>query len=210
MQMLVVSATELEIAPFLSSKPSIDFLITGVGSPACIYQLQKKLHSKTFDLVIQAGIAGAFGNGLALGETVLVQKEIFADLGAIENNQLKSVFDMGLAENNDTPYTNGWLVNELPLLQKSNLKKVPGITVNTVSDNKYLADLYTNKYHAAVETMEGASLHYVCLQEKIPFLQLRSISNRVGERDKNKWEMQDAIQHLNAELVTIINLTTAG
>jgi futalosine hydrolase len=31
--------------------------------------------------------------------------------------------------------------------------------------------------------MEGAALHFVCLQEDISFIQLRAISNFVGERD---------------------------
>jgi futalosine hydrolase len=52
--------------------------------------------------------------------------------------------------------------------------------------------------------MEGAALHYVALMEKIPFLQLRSLSNFVGERDKNKWLMKEAIINLNLELQSLI------
>jgi futalosine hydrolase len=52
--------------------------------------------------------------------------------------------------------------------------------------------------------MEGAALHYICLQQKIKFLQLRSISNTVGERDKQKWEMKKATTNLNMELKKII------
>jgi futalosine hydrolase len=52
--------------------------------------------------------------------------------------------------------------------------------------------------------MEGAALHYVCLQQEINFLQLRSISNIVGERDKQKWEMKEAIANLNMELKKIL------
>ncbi len=48
--------------------------------------------------------------------------------------------------------------------------------------------------------MEGAALHYVCLQEQIPFVQIRSVSNYVGERDKTKWKMKEAIENLNTEL----------
>ena len=36
--------------------------------------------------------------------------------------------------------------------------------------------------------MEGAALHYACIMEHIPFIQLRAVSNFVGERDKNKLE----------------------
>ena len=45
--------------------------------------------------------------------------------------------------------------------------------------------------------MEGAALHYTCLMEKIPFIQLRSISNYIAERDKTKWDMKRSIINLN-------------
>jgi futalosine hydrolase len=53
--------------------------------------------------------------------------------------------------------------------------------------------------------MEGGGLHYVCLQEKIPFLQLRSISNDIGERDKTKWDIRTAIANLNARLIDLFD-----
>jgi futalosine hydrolase len=40
--------------------------------------------------------------------------------------------------------------------------------------------------------MEGAALHMVCLENKIPFLQIRGISNWIGERDKSKWKIAEA------------------
>jgi futalosine hydrolase len=52
--------------------------------------------------------------------------------------------------------------------------------------------------------MEGSALHYVCLMENIPFIQLRSISNYIGERNKKKWDMQDSIKNLNNELVKLV------
>jgi futalosine hydrolase len=57
---------------------------------------------------------------------------------------------------------------------------------------------------ADIESMEGAALHYVALLENIPFLQIRSLSNFAGERDKSKWEMNKAISCLNLELQRII------
>ena len=60
------------------------------------------------------------------------------------------------------------------------------------------------KFGADIESMEGAAFHYVCLQEKIKFLQLRSISNIAGERDKTKWTMKEAIVNLNIELKKLV------
>jgi len=55
-----------------------------------------------------------------------------------------------------------------------------------------------------VESMEGGGLHYVCLQEHIPFLQLRSVSNAIGERDKTKWDIKAAITNLNTRLMVLL------
>ena len=53
--------------------------------------------------------------------------------------------------------------------------------------------------------MECAALHYVCLQQNVPFLQIRSVSNEVGERDKSKWKIKEAVENLNNELIKILN-----
>ncbi len=213
MQILVVSATKLEIAPFLLQnelEAQYDFLITGVGVPACLYQLQKKLLQKKYDFVIQAGIAGSFTTEIPLGETVVVQKDIFADMGAIEKNQFTTLFEMGLISKNEFPYHEGWLENNAEFFIKTTLKSVNAITVNTVSDKLETTGLYTKLFNAQIESMEGAALHYVCLQENVKFLQLRSISNEVGERNKAHWKMKEAILHLNNTLSDIIKQITAG
>ncbi len=38
----------------------------------------------------------------------------------------------------------------------------------------------------------------------IPFLQVRTVSNYVGERDKNNWETEKAILHLNKKLHDVV------
>lgn len=203
MQILVVAATEMEIAPFLAQHISVDHLITGVGVPACMYRLQKKVQQKKYDCIIQAGIAGSFTQNIALGETVLVERDCFADLGIFENNKLISLFDAGFVNKNEMPYKNGWLVNETGLLNHFSLPKLTAVTVNMVTEQKMLIDEYRKLYEPAIETMEGAALHYTCLMENIPFLQLRTISNMVGERDKSKWKILEAVHNLNNHLLEI-------
>lgn len=203
MQILVISATQMEIAPYLSSPEPVDHLITGVGTPACIYRLQKQLQHKNYDCVIQAGIGGTFDANLALGETVLVKEDCFADLGIFEKGRLIPLFETGFVDRNETPYQDGWLKNESSLVSRFSLPKKRGVTVNMVSEDSMLIEQYRTIYKAEVESMEGAALHYVCLLEKIPFMQLRSISNLVGERDKTKWTIAAAVRNLNNHLVEI-------
>lgn len=205
MQILVVSATSLEIAPFLSGDIYCDYLITGVGSPACLYHLGKKLQTKKYEVVVQAGIAGTFANAPKPGKCVLVKKDLFADVGVFEQASFSTLNELSLADNNQPPYGNGWLVNGHPILTSGILPAVTAITVNLVSDHTLpLNEMFKEKYGAEIESMEGAALHYLCLQEKVPFLQLRSISNMVGERDKSNWMMKEAINHLNDNLQKLL------
>ncbi len=203
MNLLIVAATQLEIEPFLRENYKVDILITGVGIPATVLFLTKKIIEKKYDLVIQAGIGGTF-NSIQLGEVVLVKQDAFGDLGIEENGYFSTLFENGFLNKNDFPFTNGWLVNNNPIFEKNKLLIEKAVTINKLTDDHLKIENIRQKYSPAVESMEGAAFHYVCLQQKINFLQIRGISNMVGERDKTKWQMKKAIQNLNKELLKIV------
>ena len=199
MSVLVVAATKYEIAPFLDEYPTADYLITGVGAPITMYHLSEKISEKKYDLIIQVGVAGIYTNKLSLGDVVVVKKDCFADIAVIENKELKSVFDIGLADKNEFPFKEGWLVNESDLIQNKN--GVTALTVNLLSEESTHINYLLQKYDADIESMEGAVLHYIGLKKNIPFIQIRGISNQVGERDKTKWKMTEAIESSNEMLI---------
>ena len=97
------------------------------------------------------------------------------------------------------------MLNTHEYLRHSGLPAVKAITVNKLSDSELQKQQYIIAFDADIESMEGAALHYVCLQENIPFLQIRSVSNYIGERDKTKWKLKEAIENLNSELISLIN-----
>lgn len=204
MKLLIVAATEFEIEPFLKRKDNAEILITGVGIPATVFHLTKKLSEKKYDFLIQAGIAGTFNDNDDLAEVVEVKEDAFADLGIEENRNFKTLFETGFINKNDFPYTNGWLINSHSIFGKNILRRVKGITVNKIGNDQLQNRMIREKFSPDVESMEGAAFHYVCLQQKINFLQLRSISNHVGERDKSKWKLKESVENLNKELLKII------
>ena len=204
MNLLIVAATEFEIEPFLKKKNKTEVLITGVGIPATVFHLTGKLLEKKYEFVIQAGIAGKFNRQFDLAEVVSVKEDAFADLGIEENGSFYSLFEKEFIGANDFPYTDGWLVNNSSFLKKIDLSTAKGITVNKVGDNDLQNRMMKGKYAADIESMEGAAFHYVCMQQEVNFLQLRSISNEVGERNKSKWKLKAAIENLNTELLKII------
>jgi futalosine hydrolase len=92
------------------------------------------------------------------------------------------------------------------LLKRTGLKLVKGISVNQVTVAPAAINRYKAQFGPVTESMEGAALHYVCLMENIPFLQIRGISNYIGERDKKKWKMDMAITNLNRELIRLLEI----
>lgn len=208
---LVVAATAKEIEPFIGlaragNFTNVDILISGIGLAASTYHLTKQLALKKYELVIQPGVAGCFDLIINLGQVVAVKQDTIADQSVVELEKLKTLFDLKLVPQHQYPYQKGWLINpNNEILKQSELKLVKGISVNQISTSKQMIKFYRDVFDPVTESMEGAALHYVCLMENIPFLQIRSISNYIGERNKEKWNMMDSIINLNNALIRIIS-----
>jgi futalosine hydrolase len=210
---LVAAATAKEINPFIQSirkgrlsKNNIDVLISGIGLTASTYHFTKQLRLKKYDLVIQAGVAGSFDRKIPPGAVVAIKQDAIADQSVIELEKLRTLFDLNLVPQDQHPYKKGWLKNpNNETLKKTKLKTVKGISVNQISTSKQIIRFYRDVFDPATESMEGAALHYVCLMEKVPFVQIRAISNYIGERNKKKWDMNESIANLNVALLTLIN-----
>jgi len=199
MKILLVSATQLEIQEYVLSAPHHDILITGVGLHAAVFELTRLLHHNRYDLVIQAGVAGAFtASKLKLGDVVAVEKDAFGDMGAFEEKQLLSLQQLDLSTEKE------WWGNSNPLLKKLAFPTVKSITISTIADDDTYINALIDKWSPDIESMEGAALHYVCTKLNMPFLQLRAVSNFVGERDKNKWMLAGAITNLNNAVKKLI------
>ena len=180
-------------------------LITGVGAVATTYSLTHNINNQRPDLIIQAGIAGCFRE-YKPGKTLAIAEDGIGDMGVWENNRFNTIFDLKLADDNQPPFTNRSLVNpNQKLLELSELEQAKAITVNEITTDTKRIEWYQQNGSPVVESMEGAAFHYVCLQENIPFIQLRSVSNYIGERDKTKWNIQHAIANLNEKLILLLN-----
>jgi futalosine hydrolase len=44
--------------------------------------------------------------------------------------------------------------------------------------------------------------------ENLPFVQMRGISNYIGERNRKKWNVNESINNLNYELIKFITQLT--
>ncbi|MFM8591845.1 MAG: hypothetical protein ACKOA3_02985 [Sphingomonadales bacterium] len=212
MNCLVVAATPLEIAPLIEQLPTaipknreVDILITGIGLIATTYALQRQFNIKRPDLVIQAGVGGCFDKRMALGAVMAIKQDCVADQSVVELKKLKTLFDLQLVPANQFPYKKGWLRNPWKGLRTLGIRSVSAISVNEITTDPRRVLLYKKLFAPVIESMEGAALHYVCLQEQVPFLQLRSVSNYIAERNKKNWNMHKAVAELNNTLLNVLN-----
>jgi futalosine hydrolase len=211
MLLLLVSATTFEIRETIQWLDDnalhhklwkSDLLISGIGQLQTTYALQKKAGFRRPDLVIQAGFGGG-QNSEDIGKVYAIGSEQMADLGAIDRQGFLNLFELGLEKPDKFPYKNGKLINPyLELLEWTGLPVLDGITVNEIKSADFAGFQRNNR--PIVESMEGAALHYVCLMENIPFLQIRSVSNVTGDRDKTRWKLKEAGQNLHNSLVCLI------
>jgi futalosine hydrolase len=216
MRVIITAATHGEWMPCFqkinpkyvgnSKKFSVGFHESGIGMLASSVSLMKMFVQETPTLIIQVGIAGCFDKKIPLGKVFAVKDDFAGDIGVMENKVWKDLFDMKFDKPNDAPYEKKSLPN--PWLKQYNLLNLPtkkSVTVNTISTDKNKIDLFSGRYKAVLESMEGASLHYIGRDLTIPFIQIRAVSNYIGERDKSKWNMQEAIYNLNETLLEFLD-----
>jgi futalosine hydrolase len=211
MHLLLMSATDLEItetATWLSNhaldlnalRPKL--LISGIGQLQTAYALQNRIRLERPGLVIQAGIGGGPAND-DIGTVYAIGSEQIADLGVMEKTGFTNIFEMGLENPNRFPFRDGRLDNPYKsLIEWTGLPVIDGITVNGIRSSDPV-DFQRNPARV-VESMEGAALHYVCLMEKVPFVQIRAVSNKTGDRDKSRWKIKESLKNLHREVVVMI------
>lgn len=205
-KILICSATQFETAPLqdlinldrnegVYAWNEVSFHTTGVGILGSCFAFYKLIIDLKPDLIIQVGIAGSFHKNAPLGQSVLVGAESMGSSGVMESGEWKDIFDLKLANPDKTPFLKGVLTNPwLSQWQLPGLSVVNAITVDEISTDPKKIELLVHKYDCFLESMEGASLHYVALQFQIPFLQIRGISNMVGDRNKDNWKIKESIE----------------
>ena len=221
MKILLCAATPFEIAPalqwleenfpireegfFEKNELAVFPLITGVGMASTSFHTGRFLMQNLPELAINAGIAGAFEHTVQLGDVLNVVTERFGDLGVEEaGGQFTDLFELGLLEQNTPPYNHGLLRN--PSAEQAGfLPTAHGITVNKVSGAVATITAIKQKYpDVQVESMEGAAFFHACLLSKVPFLEIRGISNHVGPRNRDAWDLPLAINNLNRVLIEMM------
>lgn len=200
-KILIISATEFEIEAFknkvsLEKDSRFEFIITGVGMlETCFsithYLLENKHLINPNTLLLNVGIAGAFNHTTTLGDIYEVEQDILSELGAENKECFISIDELGFGKSN---------FERNPKIETGlTLKK--SITVNKVHGNQTSIQAIIERLNPNLESMEGASVFFTAEKFQMPTQQIRSVSNYVEERNKEKWDIPLAIKSLNNWLI---------
>lgn len=213
MRVIITAATDLEMAGcakkasqlFKKSKIKISFHATGIGILASGVKLTQLATTHQPDLIIQMGIAGSYVKTEPLGKVWVVASESIADLGVREKGVFKDLFESQLLKDNEAPFKKRKLTN--PNIKTLNVLKTntaAAITINEITTAPKRIKEIMDAHNPVLESMEGAALHYVGSITNTPFIQIRAVSNYVGERNKAKWKLKESIEQLEAYVLTYL------
>ncbi len=198
MRILIVAATETEIASLVREKPPLrrgthlETLTTGVGMVATAAHTARALASTRYDLALNFGVCGSFDRSLEPGRVVHVVSDRIAELGAEDGDAFLTIEELGL------PVDPVFVNSDPPAIDPlGRLPAVRGITVNTVHGNeRSIADV-VRRFSPQVESMEGAAFMHACLISQVPFAHVRAVSNAVEPRNREAWALREAIANLD-------------
>lgn len=185
-------------------------LVTGPGVVNMAGALAGVFTTQPPRVVIVTGCGGAFeGSGLSVGDIAIATGEIHGQLGVEDEEAPGRVHPLPFLENR--------IMLDQALIQKAshalhkegrgmNLKALKGqfLTVATVTSRPETAAGYRHRYGVMIENMEGFAAALLCKQYGLPLMELRAVSNMVGQTDRNTWKLDLAFARAQDAILAIL------
>ena len=163
-----------------------DGLVCGIGPVEAASATARALALGEWRAVLHIGVAG--GRGLEPGSLVIGTEAVYSDLAA------------------EIEFTNR--VSATPRLlaaARAALPDVPALPIATSAAVNGARD------GVLVEAMEGFGVLRAAGIAGVPAIEIRAISNAIGERDRRRWEIGKAITALSSAVPALIDaITVAG
>ena len=179
---------------------------TGIGAVNTAQALTVALQEIDPELVLQIGIGGAYlGSGLDKGDLALATEENYGDLGVITPAGWSPADEIGIPVlSSDRDYYNTYPVDPALVTRAQHIVEQSGecvvqgpfVTVQQCTGREDIGNELAARFNAICENMEGAAAAHVCTLYAVPFLELRAISNRVEDRNKDAWDIPRAVQRV--------------
>ena len=203
---LIVTAVDAE-AQAIGEIPGATVIAGGIGRAAAASATTRAiLQDGPFDAVINAGVAGALpGGGLEIGDVVVASSCVYAEEGVMTPWGFESIetlgFRLGDFDGNSVPVDAALLE-----LLSSLFATAPIATVATCSGTDALAAEIAERTKAVAEAMEGAAVVHAARLLDAAAIEVRTISNTTGDRDKQQWDLPRGLTALHDAIAVAMDL----
>jgi futalosine hydrolase len=146
-----------------------------------------------FDRAISLGIGGGFPDVSPMGAVALADHIVAADLGADSLAGFLPIEALGLGTSS---------IRCSPQLVATAQARLPDavigpvVTVTTGTGTAARAAWLRQRHAAVAEGMEGFGVASAAARHGVPVLELRAVSNLVGDRDRASWRIGEALSVL--------------
>ncbi len=182
---LVVCALREELRSF-SDRAGVSVLACGVGPIDSAIAVARALAEKRYRCIVNAGIGGAYPGSARVGDARLVTSERFA-IGLEGGEPLELPDGTTLVDRVDADA-------ELVARCGDALRAARGLTVSQVTTTAESAARLRARYAADIESMEGFAVLRAAAGAGIPALEVRGISNFVGDRAASEWNFAAGVR----------------
>jgi futalosine hydrolase len=216
LMILLTAATDIEMGAFLHAYPlpqGVSTLLTGVGPVEAAVRVSAFLAASVPppSAVVNFGVAGAYvfagRENAALLDICLAEREVLADLGICEQDEVQTLHGTGFALESCVELDIELLVRAARILTAAKIPFKQGVfaTVSCVSGTQKRGALIAEQHHALCENMEGFAVARACRYFGVPMLELRCISNTVIDRKLQDWQLREACNNCGAAIASLIN-----
>ena len=210
-RILVIAATDREADCFRGV--GLRVMVSGVGrTNAAVATTLAVAGRDDPPLVISAGIAGSLPAGAntpKIGSLVIGTVACYAEEGLMTADGFTSIAEMGFPL---AAFADGNSLAADPGLLEAVQGVLPGVTtgriatVATCSGTDELAGLIAARTGAIAEAMEGAAVLHAARLLGARAVEIRSISNRTGDRDQQDWRLPEAFASLKSAAAALSSI----
>jgi futalosine hydrolase len=171
----------------------------GIGPAAAAAATAHVVATEDVGLVVSMGVAGAFASArLHHGDTAIASSIVAADLGAMSPERFLDLAALGLDGGATVDCPDDLVAVARDRVDASGLHVAVGaiLTLSTMTGTAERAAELMGRHGAVAEAMEGAGVAHVASLHDLPVLEVRTISNEVGLRDRTSWDLVTALTSL--------------
>jgi futalosine hydrolase len=208
---LIVSPTKTEMDSFLplAQRYKCRHLVCGLGPVATSFGITRFIEGTGVPyLVILAGVAGAYPcDGIELEDVCLASSENYGDLGRCLSSGIEPISVNGQRIRIEFDLEPGLLrITDIDIVKQLGLHYGPMVTVSCVTGTRERVLSLCRRFNPIAENMEGAAAAQVCDYYRIPLMEIRGISNWVGDFDRKNWKLDQALNSTAKVLEKVLGI----